>query len=385
MEELEELIKNNDILKRYIKYPKEELLIMRMYINFNLAKILNRTEEQKKNREIKFRAIKTCLNEKYDYITFMLNCKYEIDLKTSTNISVIKEGSENKICSECRCKYCIKSSIASFLYEIIKINESPETKQKVKPLDVIDYILKRKSVDFEKRVEERFFNNVELIDLMKIQAILENDFIKMTDYDEETGVAKFEYLDITDKQGEAYYINLILSYYKGKGKINEIEININDKKKIFNKKGRKYNENIYVISAYYKYLIEVEKIDIITGLRALLDAYRIIEKISVRSRYYIYRYFAKVEELPYARESKDKILGIFNYILNYNFTPGTPYIPINIAIYSNDKEGVEIIKSLIGEFMWYFGYLSESMSYYDEFMNNIILDKYSINKLYYYK
>ena len=40
---MEELIKNNEILKEYLKYPKEELLIMRMYINFNLAKLLNRT------------------------------------------------------------------------------------------------------------------------------------------------------------------------------------------------------------------------------------------------------------------------------------------------------------------------------------------------------
>lgn len=386
MEEMiKEIIEKSEILKRYVKYPKEELLIMRMYINFNLVKILNRTEEQKKNKEIKFRTIKTCLNEKYDYITFMLNCKYEIDLKTSTNISVIKEESENKICSECKCKNCIKSSIANFLYEIIKINENQEIKQKIKPIEVIDYLLKRKEPEYTKNVEEKFFNNVELIDLMKVQAILENDFIKMTEYNEETGIAKFEYLDITDKQGEPYYINLISDYYRGKGKSSQIEINTQDKKKIYNKKGRKDNENIYIISAYYKYLIEIEKIDIITGLRKLLEAYRIIEKISVRSRYYIHRYFAKVEELPYSRESKDKILGIFNYILNYNFTPGTPYVPINIAIYSNDKEGVEIIKALIGEFMWYFGYLSENMSYYDEFMNNIILDKYSINKLYYYK
>lgn len=382
---MEEIIKKSEILSRYLKYPKEELLVMRMYMNFNLAKILNRTEEQKKNGEIKFRTIKSCLNEKYDYIDFILNCKYEIDLKTSTSISVIKEGKENKICGECKCKNCIKSSIGNFLFEIEKINNNPETKQKIDPIEVIDFILKSKKPEYEKKVPEKFFNNVELIDLMKIQTILENDFIKMKEYEEETGIAKFEYLDITDKKGEPYYINLILGYYNGKNKNDKLEINVKDKKKIYNKKGREEKENIYIISAYYKYLIEVEKIDIIDGLRKLLEAYRVIEKISVRSRYYIYRYFAKVEELPYSRESKDKILGIFNYILNYNFTPGTPYIPINIAIYSNDKEGVEIIKTLIGEFMWYFGYLSEGMSYYDEFMNNIILDKYSINKLYYYK
>lgn len=382
---IKEIIEKSEILKKYTKYPKEELMTMRMYINFNLAKILNRTEEQKKNGEIKFRTIKSCLNEKYDYRIFMLNSKYEIDLKTSTSINVIKEGKDNKICGECKCKNCIKSAMGNFLYEIMKINENPETKIKVQPIEVIDYILKRKEPEYKLNVEEKFFNNVELVELMKVQTILESDFIKMTEYNEETGIAKFEYLDITEKGREPYYINSILDYYRGKNKKEELEINVTDKKKIYNKKGREEKEHIYTITAYYKYLIEVEKIDIIKGLRKLLDAYRVIEKISVRSRYYIYRYFAKVEELPYSRESKDKILGIFNYILNYNFTPGTPYVPINIAIYSNDKEGVEIIKSLIGEFMWYFGYLSENMSYYDEFMNNIILDKYSINKLYYYK
>ncbi|MCI8700593.1 MAG: AAA family ATPase [Clostridia bacterium] len=381
---MEEIIKKSEILKRYLKYTKEELLIMRMYIKFNLGKILNRTEEQKKNGEIKFRTIKSCLNEKYDYIDFILNCKYEIDLKTSTSISVIKEGKENKICGECKCKNCIKSSIGNFLFEIQNINDNLQTKQKIEPIEVIDFLLNSKEPEYKEGISDNFFNKVQLIDLMKIQVILENDFIKMTEYNAESGIAKFEYLDITDKKGESYYINLITEYYKGKNKNEQLEINVQDKKKIYNKKGRQEKENIYIISAYYKYLMEVEKIDIIVGLRKLLDAYRVIEKISVRSRYYIYRYFSKVEELPYSRESKDKILGIFNYILNYNFTPGTPYIPINIAIYSNDKEGVEIIKTLIGEFMWYFGYLSENMSYYDEFMNNIILDKYSINKLYYY-
>ena len=192
MEEvLEEIIEKSEELKKYLKYPKEELMTMRMYINFNLAKILNRTEEQKKNGEIKFRTIKSCLNEKYDYITFMLNCKYEIDLKTSTSMNVIKEGKENKICGECKCKNCIKSSIGNFLYEISKINDNPETKTKIQPIEVINYMLKMKKPEYKLSVEEKFFNNVELIDLMKVQAFLENDFMRMIEYNEETGIAKF--------------------------------------------------------------------------------------------------------------------------------------------------------------------------------------------------
>lgn len=382
---MEELLKNNEILNKYTKYPKEELLMMRMYINFRLAVILNGTEEQKKNKEIKIRTIKSCFNEKYDYIGYMLNCKYDIDLRNATTISVIKEGTENKICNDCKCKNCIKSAMANFLNEINKINEDPQSKQRIQPIELIDYLLSRKIPQFKEIPEDEFFNNVELTDLMKIEAILENDFIKMKEYNQETGIAKFEYLDITNKNGEQYYINLILEYYKDTGRIEEIKLNVQDQKKIFNKKGKTETQYIYHIAAYYRYLIEVEKIDVILALRRLLDGHKVIQRISVRSRYYIYRYFAKVEELPYSRKSKDKIIAIFNYILNYNFTPGTPYVPINIAIYSSDKEGVEIIKNLIGEFMWYFGYLRENMSYYDEFMNNVILDKFAINKLYYFK
>lgn len=379
---MEELIKNNEILKKYLKYPKEELLIMRMYINFNLAKLLNRTEEQKKNKEIKIRIIKSCCIEKYDFISFILNCKFNIDSTTSTNTNIVKEKTENKICLDCKCKNCIKSLMANFLFEINTINEKIE--EKIDPLEVIDYILDRKVPKFQKIAEDKIFKNVELIDLMKIQIILENDFIELIGYDEETGNAKFQYLDLTDKNGEIYYINLILEFYRGKHRDKTLEINLKDKKKLFKKNENQNKEYIYSIAAYYKYLIEIKKVDIIIVLRKLLDPYRKIDKIRLRARYYIYRYFSKVEELPYSQECKNKILDIFNYILNYHYTI-TPYIPINIAIYSSDKEGVEIIKKLIGEFMWYFGYLGDNMNYYDEFINNIILDKFSINTLYYEK
>ena len=65
-----------------------------------------------------------------------------------------------------------------------------------------------------------------------------------------------------------------------------------------------------------------------------------------------------------------------NYILNYKYRSSIPYIPINILIYSNDKEGVGNISQIIGEFMWYFGYLGENMKYYNEHMSDVILDKY---------
>ena len=210
---------------------------------------------------------------------------------------------------------------------------------------------------------------------MNVQLILESDWISLEKYDEESGEAEFKILDATQKEDELYFINVFLDYYKNKKHSKKIKINV---------KEYKYEDkkDFYELASYYKYLIEIEKIDIIAALRILLRKENIYNGINIRANYFIYRYFQKVEELPYSRQAKDKILSIFNYVLNYRYKPGTVYIPINIVIYSNDKDSVNNIKYILGEFMWFFCYLPEDTKYYDEFMNNIILDKFSIKNLY---
>lgn len=379
---MEDIINNSDILKRYLDYPREELLIMRMYINLELFRMFKRTEEDINNGKLTYKAIKSCFYENYDYITYALNTKYDIDTSIATTRSNIKIGEMYKLCKECELKNCIKSGIVNLVYEIDSINAKENSK--IKYIDVIDYILGRKCPEFKQIPQKYFFADVDLIDLMHIQVILESELVNFMHYDAALGEAEFNILDLTDKTDNSYYINIIAEFYRKNKPDNILKINIKDITKIFSKDSRKYNEYIYNVAAYYKYLIEVERIDIIAALRELLRGYNVHDGIKIRSHYFIYRYFDKVEKLPYSKESKDKIREIFNYILNYNFKI-VPYIPINLVIYSNDRESVENIGNIIGDFMWYFGYLSEEMRNYNEFMNNIVLDKYAINKLFYIK
>jgi len=379
MDEIKEIIESSEILKRYYDYDKSELQILRNYINFFLVDTYEQTKEEAEKKLVAYRVIKSCFDQNYDYLTYMLNMKNNIETRKSSVRGTHAIGNEYSLCQNCECKKCIKSGAINLLFEIKRINK--EQQRKIKPIDVIDYLLDRKIPEFKTVPNEEFFNDIELINLMYIQIILEADFMKMKKYDKGTGIAEFEYLDVTTKS-EMYYINVLKQFYKT-GKTNRtLKINVNEKDKIFEKGNKTFNEYTYTIAAYYKYLMEEEKVDIIATLRKMLVIEKEYGGMQLRSYYYNYNAIQKVKELPYSQKNKDKILDIFNYILNYRYKSGTPYIPINIVIYSTDKESVENLKELIGDYMWYFGYLPEDMKYYSEFMNNIILDKYNINKLY---
>lgn len=378
-EEIKEIIEKSEILKRYYNYDKADLQIIRNYINFHLMDLYTQTEEEQKNNIVKYRLIKSCLEQNYDYLTYMLNMKNDIETSKSSVRGQHNLYKEYSICQNCKCKNCIKSGAINFIYEIRKINK--EENKKIKEIDVIDYFLERKPPEFKMVLNENYFDNIDPIYLMYVQLILEADFMNLVKYDVEKKEAEFTYLDSTTKT-ELYYSNVLHEFYKNGKTDKKITINIDKKEEILNRGNKQFYEYIYILAAYYKYLMEIEKIDIITALRKLLVEDREYKGIKLRSYYYNFRAIEKVKELPYSQKNKDKILDIFNYILNYRYKPGTPYIPINILIYSNDKQSVETIEELIGEYMWFFGYLPNDMKYYSEFMNNIILDKYAINRLY---
>lgn len=373
-QEIQSLIDGNAILKKYCEYPKEELEVMRMLINLELVYI-QRDEE----KFAKTRIIKTCFNESYNYLDYILSFKYKVDTPYVSTEETLDSIKNHSVCEYCKSNNCIKKSTVILIDEVDKYNANRVNK--ISYLSVIDYILNRKSPEFKSIPDKKFFSQVDLIDLMYVQVILENDLISFYRFDTNSNVAEFNYLDLTKKAKNEYYINVLLDYYKDKNKAENLSINIDDIDKIFNEKDKFLR--IYKIAAYYKYLIEIEKIDIIKKLREILIPENNERGMKVRAHYFIYKSFQKVEQLPYTKKAKDKIYDILNYILNYRYKKGTPFIPINILIYSNDKEGVENICEIIGEFMWFFGYLSDNMRYYSEYINNIILDKYLIKKLYY--
>ena len=376
-EEIKQVIESNEILRRYLNYQKSDLQILRNYMNFNLVTIFEQTKQEAEKNSISYKIIKACSDLNYDYLSYMLKMKTEVETRTASIRGVHKIGEEYSICSDCKCNKCIKSGAINLLYEINKINRREN--RKISPVDVIDYLLERKPPEFKLIPDENFFEGIEPIYLMFVQLILEADFIKITNIDKENGYVEAEYVELTTKK-DSYYVNILKDFYE-KGITNK-KIKINIKDKITEKGNKSFYEYVYSIATYYKYLIEEEKINIIETLRKMLANDREYNGIKLRSYYYNYMAVEKVKELPYSQKNKDKILDIFNYILNYRYKPGTPYIPINIVIYSTDKEGVENIQKLIGDYMWYFGYLPEDMKYYSEFMNNIILDKYMINRLY---
>lgn len=376
-EKIDLFIKNNSVLTEFYKYSREELELIRLFINLNLFNINrksrnildnNGTDEQDTIQMMKINS-----NESYDCLDYMLSYKLKVDMSSISTESEL----QNKTNNYTNQKNDIQEKLIILVNEVDEYNSV--NMKKIKYLDVIDYILGRKVPEFKSKPDNNFFKTVEIIDLLYIHIILESDLINITKVNK--NIVEANYLDITTKRNNEYYSDIILNYYKNKKNGKTIEVDLSDEDSFLKEKNRLVR--IYKIATYYKYLIETEKLDIILKLREILDAENEKNGMKIRSIYFKYKYFKKVDELPYSKSTKEKIFSILNYILNYRYKAETPYIPINILIYSNDKESVEKITEIIGEFMWFFGYLPDDMKYYGEYVNNIILDKFAIKQLYY--
>ncbi len=369
-EEIEDLIQKNKVTKEFLKYSKEELRVMRNMINYGLIDFYD-------TKENNFRNVLICGTHNYDFLEYMVAYKCRIDLgKVSALNSTDRMKNSNK-CLYCNLKECVEKNIILFFEEVRKYNE--ENKKKINCIEVIDYILNITTPEFNSIPDYSFYKNTNVMDLLYVQAILEMDLVNIKSMHE--NIVEFNYLDITQKENDNYYINILKEFYKDEKNKKQLVLDLSRKDEIFNEKENTLRR--YKIASYYKYLIEYEKADIIQSLRKIVKTTNVVNGIQIRSRYFIKCYFKKVEELPYSNKTKEKIYNILNYILNYKYRSSIPYIPINILIYSNDKEGVGNISQIIGEFMWYFGYLGENMKYYNEHMSDVILDKYKIKKIYY--
>lgn len=369
-EEIEDLIQKNKVTKEFLKYSKEELRVMRNMINYGLIDFYD-------TKENNFRNVLICGTHNYDCLEYMVAYKCRIDLgKVSALNSTDRMKNSNK-CLYCNLKECVEKNIILFFEEVRKYNE--ENKKQINCIEVIDYILNITTPEFNSISDYSFYKNTNVMDLLYVQAILEMDLVNIKSMHE--NIVEFNYLDITQKENDNYYINILKEFYKDEKNKKQLVLDLSRKDEIFNEKENTLRR--YKIASYYKYLIEYEKADIIQSLRKIVKTTNVVNGIQIRSRYFIKCYFKKVEELPYSNKTKEKIYNILNYILNYKYRSSIPYIPINILIYSNDKEGVGNISQIIGEFMWYFGYLGENMKYYNEHMSDVILDKYKIKKIYY--
>lgn len=341
--------------------------------------VKKQTEDQVANNMITGYTIKSCANENYDYLPYVVNCKQKIELGSSRFVKDYKIGQFLPKCKECKLKEeCIKFIIVNFIYEINKYNQENSTN--IGYLDVINEMLAEPQEELKNFTDKSIFEKVDFYDLIFIKTILQSKFIYMSEFNEETKKAKFNYIKLDSREGYVLYINKLYDFYKG-AFYSQIEIDVNN----FNfEQGKEETkrEYIYKIAAIYSYYMEHDKLDIIKALEEYLkDGCGLIN--SERSYYFYAKYKNKVAELPYSQKVKQTIINLFNYVINYNYNGNTPYIPINILMYTEDKESVENITRIISDFMWFFNFLPENKGFYKESMNDMILDRHVIGKIYY--
>ena len=117
-ENIKKFIDDNTNIKHFYEYPKEELQVIRMYINLELARIYKKEENPSK-----ISIIKTCLNEAYNYFDYILSTRYKIDTGIVSVEDKLDKVKKFGLCEFCDCKVCIKRSVAILLDEINTYNE----------------------------------------------------------------------------------------------------------------------------------------------------------------------------------------------------------------------------------------------------------------------
>ena len=260
-EKIDLFIKNNSVLTEFYKYSREELELIRLFINLNLFNINrksrnildnNGTDEQDTIQMMKINS-----NESYDCLDYMLSYKLKVDMSSISTESEL----QNKTNNYTNQKNDIQEKLIILVNEVDEYNSV--NMKKIKYLDVIDYILGRKVPEFKSKPDNNFFKTVEIIDLLYIHIILESDLINITKVNK--NIVEANYLDITTKRNNEYYSDIILNYYKNKKNGKTIEVDLSDEDSFLKEKNRLVR--IYKIATYYKYLIETEKLDIILKLR----------------------------------------------------------------------------------------------------------------------
>ena len=371
---MEEILKRKEF-EIYLNLSKPTLKIILFYLENKLLELYDQTEQDKQRNIIKYNAIKSCMSTEYNYLEYLMNTCYKVDSDIVKNASEEDIGDPKITCRNCKLEYCIKYLVSNLLYLIKKI--SVEEKLYIDPIKLIKTLINEDIEIYNK--EEVDFSNVSTVVLMIIELILKNRLIKVEDFNSETNVIKVNMLNLGSIGNYTYYINKFYDYYNNNYN-GKTEFNISEVEEII--KNTKNSEDcMKELLVYYIYLMEIKKIDVVNALSEYLKK-KNFERMNNRSKYFNKRYFEKVEELPCNEETKKQIKRIFNYVLNYNYVSTTPYIPLNIVIYTEDRDVVTKISEIIGEYMWYFCYMKNTMKYYEYSMNEIISDKSIINRMF---
>ena len=72
--EIKKLIEENNLFKKISGYSKEYLMLIKLYLINGACGLKKQTEDQVANNMITGYTIKSCANENYDYLPYVVNC-----------------------------------------------------------------------------------------------------------------------------------------------------------------------------------------------------------------------------------------------------------------------------------------------------------------------
>ena len=400
---IENYIKVNEKMKEFMNYPIEELKIMKTYIVLDLISFY---EDRSKKDEIieKGKTLSFCTQNQEDCLEEIVSYRCNLDFYNNISYDTVNNMKKYTLCNFCNMKNCVRKSLAIFIKEIDKSQESGILDKSYTYEKIINHIIwkkqmasKRKEkssieqitqeeliITFDSIIEKNFqdysiFENIDYVDLLYVQTILEADLIKINKC--EGKKIEAEFFKINKKERSEYYINIMLDYYKNEKDTEKIEIDLDKLEDIFQEKDS--NLRIYKIAIYYKYLLEYEDLGVIKMLRKYVNPKNMIDKfMNIRDKYFIVHMFNFVEKLKYSNKTKEQIYNIFNYVLNFWYGK-IEFIPINIIIYTRQREISIQIALLIQRFMYYFKYTEGRLI--EAYIEKSIVNEKNLWDLYYEK
>jgi len=88
---MQKLVKSKEF-EIYKNLDKATLKIMLMYLKFNLIEIYKQNENEASNNQIRYAVIKSCIPSDYNYLEFLMDCNYRINLNLARNVFIDRIG-----------------------------------------------------------------------------------------------------------------------------------------------------------------------------------------------------------------------------------------------------------------------------------------------------
>ena len=355
-------IMNSKDFDKFRNLSRAELDFLRMIFALHLFRYTENND-----RRI-FSIVKMCSMEDYSFLTYLANMEYDIQVKKSSSKTDYSKVNRN-VCQECNMGTCIKNTMMDFFMvfkngfeklvkqsmletsngeeknekeivqkdQLIKVRKLKDTEY----LEIIDSLLGKQPVHYNSEPNNIFFDKVKFKDLIYVKVMLKAGFIKYN-FIGDNNYADFSYLDVTSKSSDKYYSNIVFDYFKEGVGTKNLKLDLNHIEDIYNEPDD--NMRVFKIAAYYKYLIDEKRIDILGKLETMLSPYQKFKEFNVRNTYYINHIKETIDNLHVNSNTKEKLNSLLNYSLNYYIKPSVFKIPFNILIFM--KEVLMILLSI---------------------------------------